>query len=274
MAGLTVVKCGGAVDPAPTCADVARLRARGERVVVVHGGAPEIAALAAQLGVPMRSLVSPSGVTSRYTDPGMLDVITLAMAGRVKPRLLRELAAHGVPAVGLTGLDGGLLRAQRKPAQRSVVDGRRVVVRDDYSGRVVGVNGDVLRVLLDGGFTPVVSPPATGENGHPLNVDADRAASAVAGALHADRLVLLTAAPGVLTDPGDEGSVLPRCPVPAEGPARAAGPAAYAASGGMHRKMIAAWEALCRGVPEVIIGDGRTPQPLSQVSGTVMEVGA
>jgi acetylglutamate/LysW-gamma-L-alpha-aminoadipate kinase len=274
MAGLTVVKCGGALDPAPACADVARLRARGERVVVVHGGAPDIAALAARLGVRCRTLVSPSGVTSRYTDPEMLDVITLALAGRAKPRLLRTLAACGVRAVGLTGMDAGLLRARRKAAKRSVVDGRPVVVRDDYSGRVVGVNGDVLRVLLEGGFTPVVSPPAAAEDGQPLNVDADRAASAVAGALHADRLVLLTAAPGVLSDPADEQSVLARCPVPAQGPGRGEGPAPYAATGGMHRKLVAAWEALCRGVPEVIIGDGRTPQPLSQVSGTVMEVGA
>lgn len=266
MTCLTVVKCGGALDPAGICADVARLRAQGDRVVLVHGGAPEIARLASQLGVPARTLVSPSGVTSRHTDPDMLDVITLAMAGRAKPRLLRALAAHGVRAVGLTGLDGGLLLARRKAAQRSVVDGRMVLVRDDYSGRVVTVAADVLHVLLDGGLTPVVSPPATGEDGHPLNVDADRAAAAIAAAAGADRLLLLTAAPGVLTDPGDETSVLARCVLPP------GGLAPYAGTGGMHRKIIAAREALARGVPEVIIGDGRTPHPLTRVSGTVMEV--
>jgi acetylglutamate/LysW-gamma-L-alpha-aminoadipate kinase len=141
-----------------------------------------------------------------------------------------------------------------------------VLVRDDYSGRVVAVATDVLAVLLDGGFTPVVSPPAAGEDGQPLNVDADRAAAAIAGALGADRLLLLTAAPGVLTDASDEASVLPRCELPADGPVP------HAASGGMHRKIIAAREALRRGVPQVIIGDGRTPQPLTQLSGTVMEV--
>ncbi len=266
MTCLTVVKCGGALDPAGICADVARLRAQGDRVVLVHGGAPEIARLASQLRVPDRTLVSPSGVTSRHTDPDMLDVITLAMTGRAKPRLLRALAAHGVRGVGLTGLDGGLLLARRKVAQRSVVDGRMVLVRDDYSGRVVTVAADVLHVLLGGGLTPVVSPPATGEDGHPLNVDADRAAAAIAAAAGADRLLLLTAAPGVLTDPGDETSVLGRCALPPDGPAP------YAGTGGMHRKIIAAREALARGVPEVIIGDGRTPHPLTRVSGTVMEV--
>lgn len=266
MACLTVVKCGGALDPGSCCADVARLRARGQRIVVVHGGAPEIYRLASELGIPARTLLSPSGVTSRHTDLDTLDVITMAMTGRAKPRLLRALAAHGVRGVGLTGLDGGLLLARRKPAQRSIVDGRLILVRDDYSGRVVKVADDVLRLLLEGGFTPVVSPPAAAEDGHPLNVDADRAAAAIASALGADRLVLLTAAPGVLTDPGDESSVLTRCELPADGEVP------YAGTGGMHRKIIAAREALIGGVPEVIIGDGRTPHPLTQVSGTVMEV--
>jgi acetylglutamate/LysW-gamma-L-alpha-aminoadipate kinase len=268
MTCLTVVKCGGALDPGGICADVARLRARGGRVVLVHGGAPDIARLACELGVPARTLVSPSGVTSRHTDLATLDVITLAMTGRAKPRLLRGLAEHGVRAVGLTGLDDGLLRARRKAAQRSVVDGRQVLVRDDHSGRVVAVAAGVLSLLLDGGLTPVVSPPAVGEDGHPLNVDADRAAAAIAAAVGADRLLLLTAAPGVLTDPADEGSVLSRCVLPP------GGPVPYAATGGMHRKIIAAREARSGGVGEVIIGDGRTPHPLTRVSGTVMEVRA
>ncbi len=268
MTCLTVVKWGGALDPGRMCADVARLRAQGQRVIVVHGGAPEIAKLAAELGVPARTLLSPSGVTSRHTDLDMLDVITLAMTGRAKPRLLRTLATSGVRAVGLTGLDGGLLQARRKTAQRSVVDGRMLLVRDDYSGLVVAVATDVLRLLLDGGLTPVVSPPAAGEDGNPLNVDADRAAAAIAGALGADRLLLLTSAPGVLADAGDTGSVLARCELPADGSVP------YAVTSGMHRKIIAAREALRRGVPQVIIGDGRTPHPLTEVSGTVMEVRA
>lgn len=258
---LTVVKCGGAIDPGPVCADVARL---GGRVVVVHGGAPEIARLADELGVPRRTLVSPSGVTSRHTDPAMLDVVTLAMTGRAKPRLLRALTAAGLRPVGLTGLDAGLLRARRKAAQRAVVDGRTVVVRDDHSGRVVGAEPDLLHALLGAGFIPVVSPPAAGEDGRPLNVDADRAAAAIATALKADRLVLLTAAPGVLADPADESSVLERCALSPEGPVP------YAGSGGMHRKLVASREALLGGVREVIIADGRIPRPLTGPSGTVV----
>lgn len=264
--GIVVVKCGGAVPAETVCADLAGLAGRA---VLVHGGAADVDRLAADLGVPARTLVSPSGVTSRHTDPAMLDVLTLALAGRVKPRLLRALAAAGVPAVGLTGLDGGLLRARRKPAQRTVRDGRTVIVRDDHSGRLTAVRPRVLNALVGAGFVPVVSPPALGEDGAPVNVDADRVAAAVAGALRAERLILLTAAPGVLRDASDEHSLLGRCPLPREGPVP------HAASGGMHRKLIASREALLAGVPRVSVGDGRIPRPVTAAlngAGTTLEI--
>jgi acetylglutamate/LysW-gamma-L-alpha-aminoadipate kinase len=147
-----------------------------------------------------------------------------------------------------------------------VVDGRTMIVRDDFSGRIVAVRPRLLRVLLAAGLTPVISPPATGEDGGPLNVDADRAAAAVAAGLCADRLVLLTAAPGVLRDPADPASVLARCEL------TAAGPVPHAASGGMHRKLVAAREAVCGGVAEVVIADGRAARPLTGIAGTIVEV--
>lgn len=270
--GVLVVKCGGELDPEPVCADIAAMTRSAAGVVLVHGGAPEISRLAAELGVRPRTIVSPSGVASRFTDAQMIDVVTLAMTGRVKPRLLRCLAARGVPAVGLTGLDGGLLRAAPKPARRAVTDdGRTVIVRGDLSGRITRVRPDLLRALLTAGFLPVVSPPAGAEDGTgPLNVDADRAAAAVAAAMGARRMVLLTAAPGVLADAADAGTLLRRCELPREG-----GPLPYAASGGMHRKLVAAREAVLGGVAQVIIADGRVPRPVSAAlagAGTRVEV--
>ncbi|MBO2445646.1 [LysW]-aminoadipate kinase [Actinomadura barringtoniae] len=265
--GVLVVKCGGAVPVEAVCADLSGLAGR---VVLVHGGGPEIDRLTRELGVPTRTLVSPSGITSRHTDPATLDAVTLALTGRVKPRLLRALAAADVPAVGLTGLDGGgLLRARRKAAQRTVQDGRTVIVRDDHSGRLTSVRPDVLHTLLKAGFVPVVSPPATGEDGAPVNVDADRAAAAIAAALGADRLILLTTAPGLLRDASDESTLLARCALPREGSMP------YAATGGMHRKLIAAREALLAGVPQVTVGDGRVPRPVTAAldgTGTTLEV--
>ncbi|MEV0425562.1 [LysW]-aminoadipate kinase [Micromonospora sp. NPDC050495] len=266
---LTVVKCGGnpAVDSAGICADVARLVQRGESVVLVHGGSGEIARLAGKLDVPQRTLVAPDGVSARYTDPAMLEVVVLALAGAVKPALVAALSGLGVPAVGLTGLDGGMLRARRKPAVRAVVDGRTVLVRDNHSGQLGAVRTELLDGLLRSGFVPVVSPPAIDEHDHPVNVNADRVAAALTVALGADRLVLLTGAPGVLADAGDDTSVQSTYEVPPTGaPGSVAG-------GGMALKLVAAREALAGGVASVRIADGRVPDPISRAlagSGTTV----
>lgn len=266
---LTVVKCGGnpAVDPAGICADIARLVHKGESVLLVHGGSGEITRLAGKLAVPQRTLVAPDGVSARYTDPAMLEVVILALAGVVKPKLVAELSRLGVLSVGLTGLDGGMLRANRKAAVRSVVDGRTVLVRDNHGGQISAVRTELVETLLRSGFVPVVSPPAIDEYGRPVNVNADRVAAAIAVALGADRLVLLTGAPGVLADPGDDTSVRRTHEVP-----RTGAPGAFA-GGGMALKLIAAREALAGGVTSVRIADGRVPDPISRAlagSGTTV----
>jgi [amino group carrier protein]-L-2-aminoadipate 6-kinase len=268
---LTVVKCGGnpAVDAAGICADIARLVREGHNVLLVHGGSGEIARLARKLGVPQRTLVAPDKVSTRYTDPATLEVVILALAGGVKPKIVAELSRLGVPSVGLTGLDGGMLRARRKSAIRSIVDGRTTLIRDNHSGRLSEVRTELAQTLLQSGFVPVVSPPAIDEHDHPVNVDADRVAAALAVALGADQLVLLTGTAGVLADSDDETSVLSTFEVPATGaPGRFAG-------GGMALKLVAAREALTGGVASVRIADGRVPNPVSRAlagSGTTVTV--
>ncbi|MFD7876393.1 [LysW]-aminoadipate kinase [Streptomyces sp. NPDC059766] len=269
---LMVIKCGGnpSVDAAGICADVARLAGEGNPILLVHGGSGEIARLAGRLGVPQRTLVAPDRVSTRYTDPATLEVVVLALAGGVKPRIVAELSRLGVPAVGLTGLDGGMLRARRKSVVRSVVDGRTTLVRDNLSGRLGEVRTELAESLLRSGFVPVVSPPALDEHGQAVNVDADRVAAALAAALGAERLVLLTGAPGVLADPSDETSVLNTYEVPASGaPGGGIG-------GGMALKLVAAREALSGGVPSVRIADGRVADPVSRAlagSGTAVTIG-
>ena len=266
---LTVVKCGGnpSVDAAGICTDVANIVHKGQSVLLVHGGSGEIARLAGKLGVPQRMLIAPDRVSTRYTDPATLEVVILALAGGVKPKIVAELSRLGVRSVGLTGLDGGMLRARRKSAVRSIVDGRTTMVRDNLSGRLSEVHTELAETLLRSGFVPVVSPPAIDEHDHPVNVDADRVAAALAVALGADRLVLLTGAPGVLADPDDDTSVLTTYEVPATGsPGRFAG-------GGMALKLVAAREALAGGVASVRIADGRVPNPVSRAlagSGTTI----
>lgn len=262
MRRTTVVKCGGngAVDPQAVCLDVAHLRESGQEVVLVHGGSADIDALAGRLGVPRRKLVAPDGVQARYTDPAMLEVVVLALAGLVKPRLVTALGRLGVTAVGLTGLDGGLIRARRKAVHRAIVDGRQMVVRDDHSGRVVSVDSGLLTSLMSAGIVPVVSPPVLAEDGRAVNADADRVAAAIAIALDAETLVMLTGAPGVLADVDDERTVREVYQVPAEG-------APQDVSGGMALKLVAAREALVGGVVEALVADGRSPRPVTSALG-------
>ncbi|MFI7013130.1 [LysW]-aminoadipate kinase [Streptomyces sp. NPDC050164] len=268
---LTVVKCGGnpAVDAAGICADVARLVHEGHSILLVHGGSGEIGRLAGRLGVAQRTLVAPDSVSTRYTDPDTLEVVVLALAGAVKPALVAELSRHKVPAVGLTGMDGHMLRARRKSAVRAVVDGRTVLIRDNHSGRITTVHTELPETLLRAGYVPVVSPPAIDEHDQPVNVDADRAAAALAAALGADQLLLLTGAPGVLADPDDPTSVQSTHQISPTGPPD------RSATGGMALKLIAAREALTGGVATVRIADGRTPEPVSRAlagAGTAVHI--
>nr|AGS49854.1 acetylglutamate kinase [uncultured bacterium esnapd17] len=239
-----VVKIGGNIAVDPVLDDVAdRVRA-GERVVVVHGGGPDVDRLAGQLGVPVRHLHSPDGTRSRRTDPAMLETLTMSLLGRVKPALVAGLRRRGVAAVGLCGADGGILTAVRKEVLRAREGDRVVLVRDDLSGKLRDVDPRLLRLLLGDGLVPVLSPPASTVDGQLLNVDADRVASAVAVALDADALLLCTDVPGVLRDPADHATVIPTIDT-----------AAVPAVGGrMAHKVRAAVDAVHKGVSTVVIG--------------------
>jgi [amino group carrier protein]-L-2-aminoadipate 6-kinase len=268
MRHLIVVKCGGnaTVDSLRVCADIASWSRSGWPIVLVHGGSADIDRLCARLGVPVRRLTSPDGISARYTDLAALEVVQLALAGLAKPRLVTALVAAGVAAVGLTGLDAGLVRARRKPAHRAVIGGRTMIVRDDHSGVIESVNAPLLAGLLEAGVLPVISPPALAGDGSPVNVDADRLAGAVAAALHAQILVLLTGAPGILADPADEGSLIGVYQVASSGPPRHV-------AGGIGLKLVAAREALRAGVPRVLVSDGRRERPLlAALSGAATQI--
>jgi acetylglutamate/LysW-gamma-L-alpha-aminoadipate kinase len=268
---VTVVKIGGNadVDADAVVEDIASLVDDGRRVVVAHGGSAEIERLAGEMGVPQTEHVAPDGVTSRHTDEKTLEVVTMALAGSVKPRLILSLARRGIRALGMTGLDGQLIRARRKGAQRAVVDGHQVLVRDNLAGKIEHVETGILTVAMDQGIVPVVSPPAISADGEVLNVDADRAAAAVASAMDAEELVLLTGAAGVQTRPGDPDSVLEQVGMEPEGP-----PPGWA-RGGMALKLVAAREALLAGVRRVMVSDGRGDKPLREAldgSGTSVRI--
>src|SRR5258708_24392643 len=155
---MIVIKAGGAsgVNLVAIYADLTQLIATGEQVVLVHGGSAEANALGYQLGHPPQFLTSVSGVQSRYTDATTLETLLMAMAGKIKPHLVTLLQQRGIPAVGLTGLDGAQIQARQKAALKVVMDDRVHIIHDDLTGRIEQVDATLLRLLLQAGYTPVL----------------------------------------------------------------------------------------------------------------------
>jgi acetylglutamate/LysW-gamma-L-alpha-aminoadipate kinase len=254
-----VVKLGGTegVDFSAICQDAAALLEQGRRLVLVHGGSAEANQLGEALGYPPRFITSPSAFTSRYTDRRTLEIFMMAVNGKVNSLLVEQLQGLGVNALGLSGPDGRLLLATRKEAIQSVENGKRKIIRDDYTGKIESVNTGLLEILLEGGYTPVVAPLALSANGEALNVDADRAAAMIAAALHAGTLLLLTAVPGLMRSFPDESTLIRSLP------RQRLEEAMRYAEGRMKKKILGAGEALQGGVGQVLIADGRVANPIT-----------
>jgi acetylglutamate kinase len=171
----------------------------GIRVVLVHGGGTQSTELVRALGGEARFVEG-----RRVTDAKALEVAAMVLNGSVSTRLLSLCRSVGVPAVGVSGVDGGLIVARKRPPVRV---GDEMV---DYGlvGDVVAVQPKVLTDLMDAGYVPVVSPLSAAEDGTVLNINADTIASALAVALGADKLLFLTGAPGILERPDDPGSLV------------------------------------------------------------------
>jgi acetylglutamate kinase len=199
-----VVKAGGAVfgDPVATKAlieQIAILHYLGVKVVMVHGGGPQLTQVTEAMGVPTRMVQG-----RRVTDEKSIDATSMVLNGLINTRLLAFCRELDIEAVGVSGVDAGLIQAHRRgPVQ---VEGETV----DYGfvGDIDLVDDSVLKRLLDSGLMPVVSPLSADENGTLLNINADTVAAAIGAALGAEKLILCTGAPGILTNVADPGSVI------------------------------------------------------------------
>jgi len=201
-----VVKAGGGVfgEEATTRAlveQIAILHYFGVRVVLVHGGGPQLTELSAALGVPTRMVEG-----RRITDQQSIDVTAMVLNGLVNTRILAICRDLKLDAVGISGVDAGLVRAHKRPPVRLQGDGE--LIDFGFVGDVDGVDTAVLRKLLDNGLMPVVSPLSADESGTLLNINADTVAAALGAALGAEKLILCTGAPGILGDVADPGSLI------------------------------------------------------------------
>jgi acetylglutamate/LysW-gamma-L-alpha-aminoadipate kinase len=256
---MIVVKVGGGVslDIDAIVADVVALRGAGTELLLVHGGAQTTNVVAEALGHPPQFVTSETGHVSRRTDRRTLEIFEMVYCGQLNKMWVEKLQRAGVNAVGLSGLDGRVFEGTRKDTLRIKVDGRRMVLRDDWTGTVDTVNTALLRLLLDAGYFPVLTPPGASTVGEAINVDGDRAAAMVAGAFHAEALVILTDMPGLLEQFPDESTLIRDIP-------RAQADRFMAfAEGRMKKKVMGAVEAIEGGVTKVIFADGRIEQPIA-----------
>lgn len=242
---VVVVKVGGAtMERAPLSRsfteDVSLLLHAGIHPVVVHGGGPQVTEVSERLGL-QASFVNGVRVTDRET----LDVATMVLAGQISTRIVGLLIAGDVPAVGLSGVDGGLAVARRQ-AEPDL----------GYVGEIVRVNAEVVRTLMAKGFVPVVASIAADAEGHPYNVNADVMAAELAIGLEADKLVYANDVPGVIGPAGDllsELGVQDALDLLANG---------TVVDGGMIPKLESAVRALKAGVSRVHLLDGRVEHSL------------
>jgi acetylglutamate/LysW-gamma-L-alpha-aminoadipate kinase len=257
---MIVVKVGGShgISLDAVCQDVCHVVQQGERLLLVHGGSHETNTLSTVLGRPPRFVTSVSGVESRYTDRETLEIFSMVYAGKMNKLFVERLQQLGVNAVGLCGVDGRSMEGERKAVIKVIEDGKRKVLRDDFTGRVERINTELLTLLLDHGYTPVLCPPAISYQSEIINVDGDRAAAVLAVAFAADTLIILSNVPGLLRDVNDPTSLIPHIDK--------ARLTTYldVAQGRMKKKVMGAAEALAQGVKTVVLGDARLEKPIQQ----------
>ncbi|MFL6398900.1 MAG: [LysW]-aminoadipate/[LysW]-glutamate kinase [Nitrososphaeraceae archaeon] len=253
---MIVVKIGGSVVDGlhlTALQDIKNI-SKEDKLVLVHGGGKEVTNIATKLGKEQRFIVSPSGVKSRYTDKETAEIYTMVMSGRINKAIVGMLLRQGIKAAGITGIDGGLLKAQRKKKLLIVNEnGRKMAVDGGYTGKIYSIDTLLIHALLDHGYIPVISPVAISEEFDFLNVDGDRAAAYIAAGLKADMVVFITNVNGLML----EDKLVTNMNL------EQANAALPKIGYGMEKKIIASKEAIEMGVNESIIASGKVENPIS-----------
>ena len=221
--------------------DIALLWLIGVKVVLVHGGGPEISDVMKKFG---KEAVFVDGL--RVTDKETVDIVQMVLAGKVNKSLVKLLQKKGGHAVGLSGMDGGLIEATMKDE------------RLGYVGEITKIRPQPITDLLEKNYIPVISTVASDRDGHSYNINGDTAAAYIAGALGAERLIMMTDIAGILRDKDDPSTLIPQLTISEAHKLYEEG----VISGGMIPKVDCCIEAIHKGVKNVIIMDGRVPHSI------------
>ncbi|KAB2951450.1 acetylglutamate kinase [Heliorestis acidaminivorans] len=259
FAGKTVViKYGGAAMlnddlKEAVIQDIVLMKYVGINPVIVHGGGPEINSLLKRVGLESTFI---QGL--RVTDEATMELVEMVLAGKVNKEIVARLQRQGGKAVGISGKDGGLIKAKKRFELVKNEAGDRIPTDIGYVGDVVKIQPDLLFGLIDQGYIPVIAPIGAGETGEAYNINADTAAGEIAQALEADKLVLLTDVEGILRDRNNPDSLISSLQINQVEPLMEEG----ILSGGMIPKVRCCVEALQGGVGTTHIIDGRLPHSL------------
>ncbi len=221
--------------------DILLLQLVGVKVILVHGGGPEISAMLKKLSIESHF---ENGL--RVTDDDTMEVVQMVLAGKVNKSLAADLSALGGRAVGLCGIDGGLIKVHQKDEKLGHV------------GEIDEINTKILDDLLDGGFIPVISSIGIDDDGTPYNINADTAAAKIAAALHAESMVVMSNINGVLRDKDDENSLISQMSLADAEELKKSGIIA----GGMIPKVDCCTNAVKEGVKKVFIINGEIPHAI------------
>ncbi|TLY03205.1 MAG: [LysW]-aminoadipate/[LysW]-glutamate kinase [Thaumarchaeota archaeon] len=253
---MITIKIGGSVVDGlhpSTISDLKKV-SQHEKIILVHGGGKEVTKISEALGKEQKFIVSPGGIKSRYTDKETVEIFTMVMSGKINKMIVRMLQKNGINAVGLSGIDGKIIQAERKKKLIVINEkGRKMAIDGGYTGKIQDVNSSLVSVILDQGYVPVISPIALSEEFDFLNVDGDRAAAYVAGKMHSDKILFLTNVDGLMMDDklvkklslSKAKEILPKIGF------------------GMEKKILAATEALELGVKEALVANGQKENPIS-----------
>jgi acetylglutamate/LysW-gamma-L-alpha-aminoadipate kinase len=260
---IIVIKLGGKLlaqgeEIEPVLKDIANIIKNTEnKVVLVHGGGPQINEFLKKVGKKPRVVESVSGMQTRITDQETVEVAQMVMVGKLNKYLVSEFESLNIKAVGLSGIDGSIIKAKRKDNIR-IIDaktGKKIAIHDDYSGRIKEINIEIIDLLLKENILPIIAPIGIGFEFESLNLDGDRVAGYIASSLKAQKLLLFTDVKGVLLN----GKVVKKI-----GKDEIKG-FLDKVEGGMRKKIYAANEALNLGAEVVYIGSGVIEKPISSV---------
>jgi [amino group carrier protein]-L-2-aminoadipate/L-glutamate 6-kinase len=253
---MITIKIGGSVVDGlhPSIISDLKKVSENEKVILVHGGGKEVTKISEALGKEQKFIVSPGGIKSRFTDKETAEIFTMVMSGKINKMIVGMLQKNGINAVGLSGIDGKIIQAERKKKLIVINEkGRKMVIDGGYTGKIQDVNTDLIKLILDNGYVPVISPIAISEESDFLNVDGDRAAAYVAGKMKSDKILFLTNVNGLLMDDklvtkltlAEAKEILPKIGF------------------GMEKKILAATEAIEMGVKQALISNGQRENPIS-----------